>query len=67
MGMAVVHWGTQMILLSKQAENCRTFTRQRALRGLKEPVLSGQTLQQTVAVRYVGRILVKKLTRKCNE
>jgi hypothetical protein len=35
------------------------FTWKRALRGLKEPTLSGHTLQLTTEVRYLGLILNK--------
>ena len=40
------------------------FTRNRNLRGLKEPTLSGQTLQLTPKVRYIGLILANELTCK---
>jgi len=40
------------------------FTRERDLRGLKEPTLSGHTLQLTTEVKYLGIILDKGLTWK---
>jgi hypothetical protein len=40
------------------------FTQKRDLRGLKEPTLSGHTLQLTAEVKYVGLILDKGLTWK---
>jgi hypothetical protein len=40
------------------------FTRQTDLRGLKEPTLSGHTLQLTTEVKYLGLILDKGLTWK---
>jgi hypothetical protein len=40
------------------------FTQKRDLRGLKEPNLSGHTLQLTTEVRYLGLILDKGLMGK---
>jgi hypothetical protein len=40
------------------------FTQKRDLRSLKEPTLSGHTLQLTTEVKYLGLILNKGLTRK---
>jgi hypothetical protein len=40
------------------------FTRKREFRGLKEPRLSGHTLQLTTEVIYLGLILDKGLTWK---
>ena len=40
------------------------FTRKRDFRGLKEPSLSGHTLQLTTEVIYLGLILDKGLTWK---
>jgi hypothetical protein len=40
------------------------FTQKRDLRGLKEPTLSGHTLQPSTEVRYLGLILDKGLTWK---
>jgi hypothetical protein len=40
------------------------FTQMRDLRGLKEPTLSGHTLQLTTEVKYLGLILDKGLTWK---
>jgi hypothetical protein len=40
------------------------FTKKRDLRGLKEPTLSGHTLQLTLKVKYLGLILDEGLTWK---
>jgi len=40
------------------------FTRRKNLRGLKEPVLYGPTLQLTTEVKYLGLILDEGLTWK---
>jgi hypothetical protein len=40
------------------------FTRKTDLRGLKEPTVSGHTLQLTTDVKYLGLILDKGLTWK---
>jgi hypothetical protein len=40
------------------------FTRRRDLRGLKELTLTGQTLQLTADVRYLGLVTDKELTWK---
>jgi hypothetical protein len=40
------------------------FTRKRDLRGLKEPTLSGHTLQLTTDIKYLGLILDKGMTWK---
>jgi hypothetical protein len=42
----------------------KPFTRRRDLRGLKEPTLSEQILQQTATVKYLGLTLDKGLTWK---
>jgi hypothetical protein len=40
------------------------FTQKKDLRGLKEPTLSGHSLQLTTEVKYLGLILDKGLTWK---
>jgi hypothetical protein len=40
------------------------FTQKRDLRGLKEPTLSGHTLQLTTEIKYLGSILDEGLTWK---
>jgi hypothetical protein len=40
------------------------FTQTRDLRGLKEPIPSGHTLQLYAMVKYLGLILDKRLTWK---
>jgi len=55
---------TTQLFINPQKRVIVPFTRMRDLRGLKEPTLSGYTLQMTTQVKYLGLILDKELTWK---